>query len=271
MTVPSESTGPGEGKIRVTPERLPELIHSQSLEELKAAAASSYLSEDMALQLLSRRELHSAVLEALSRNGAMMRHRDVLLALVAHPKAPRHVSLPISRHLYTFELMKLALMPTLAGDLRVAIEENIISRLESVTSGERLALARSGSGAVAAALLSDPELRVVTAALNNPRMTEGLVIKALMDDNAPAHLTLSLCKHEKWSLRREIRLALLRNRHTPLAPALQFAESLPPVTLEDILRDSELDPQIKTYLASLARRRAQSARQNRAARGQSAG
>jgi len=267
----TSDSGPGEGKVRVTPERLPELIHSLSLEDLKAAAASSYLTEDLALQLLTRRELHGAVLEALSRNGALLKHRDVMLALVAHPKAPRHVSLPISRHLYTFELMKLALMPMLVGDLRVAIEETIISRLESVTSGERLALARSGSGAVAAALLGDPELRVVSAALNNPRMTEGLVIKALMDDSAPAHLTLSLCKHDKWALRREIRVALLRNRHTPLASALQFAGTLPPMMLEDILRDSELDPQIKTYLASLARRRAQRAHENRAARGQSAG
>jgi len=267
----ASDSGPGEGKVRVTPERLAELIHSQSLEELKAAAASSYLSEDLALQLLVRRELHSAVLEALSRNGGVMKHRDVILAVVAHPKTPRHVSLPISRRLYTFELMKLALMPTLVGDLRVAIEENVISRLESVTSGERLALARSGPGAVAAALLSDPELRVVSAALNNPRMTEGLVIQALMRDNSPAHLTLSLCKHEKWSLRREIRMALLGSKHTPLAPALQFAESLPPAILEDILSDSDLDPQIKTYLASLARRRVQRALQKRAARGQSAG
>ena len=242
-------------RARVTPERMEELLQSASVDELKALAGSPGLNEDLAHALLRRRDLHSSVLEAIARNGAVMKHRDVILGVVAHPHTPRHVSLPAARFLYTFELMKLALMPVLAGDLRISIEETIIARLESVSAGERITLARSGSGRVACALLADPELHVVQAALNNPHMTEGLLIQALMREEAPAHLVLTVCKHEKWSPRREVRLALLRNAHTPLAQALSFAQSLSPMILEDVLRDSKLETGIKAYLMAEARRR----------------
>src|SRR5439155_2208472 len=111
------------------------------------------LTEDLALPLLTRRDLNERVLDDLSKNGAVMKHRKVLIALVRHPRTPRHVSLPIARRLYTFELMQIALTPGVAADLKMVVEDAIISRLASVSAGERLALSRRASTRVAAALL----------------------------------------------------------------------------------------------------------------------
>ena len=221
-------------------DNLTTLIHSHSADELKRAAAHEALSEELALALLERRDLPPEALEALSKNAPALKSRRVLVGLIGHPKTPRHVSMPTIRHLYTIELMQLALSPAVLADIRKAAEEALVSRLEKITLGERITLARRASGRVAAALLLDSEPRVVEAAVINPFLTEVLVVKALLSEKAPSALVELVCHDGKWSLRREVRIALLRNPLTPAGPAAEFAHSLPTGVLHEMLRDSRL-------------------------------
>ena len=222
--------------------------HSQNNGAAKCLASGPDLSEDQALALLSRRDLPPESIELLSKNSDLIKHRKILLALISHPRTPRHLSVPLIRRLYIFELMKLALSPTLLGDIKIVAEETIISRLETASSGERLSLARRASGRVAAVLLCDPEPRVIRAALDNPFLTEALVVKALMSKHAPKAFVELTCGHAKWSLRQQIQLALLRNENTPLESALQFARDLPANIVRELLHDSQLPESIKACL-----------------------
>lgn len=224
------------------------LLHHPAEEIQRQVAAHPQLNEDLALAFLARRDLARAAIEDLTKNAAVMKSRKVIGAIVMHPRAPRHVSLPIIRHLYTFELMHVALTPQVPADIKMAAEEAIVGRLETVSSGERLSLARRCSTRVAAALLLDKESRVIEAALNNPHLTEAWVVRALMDDDAPQAFVEMTCRHQKWSLRQEVRVALVRNTKTPFARALQFAQALPTATLRDVLRQSRLEANIKMYL-----------------------
>jgi hypothetical protein len=101
---------------------------------------------------------------------------------------------------------------------------------------------------VAATLLLDKEARVWQTALDNPRVTEAAIVKALLGPTTTPAFAKAVCHHAKWSLRPEIRMALLRNGHTPLARALEFARRLPPAQLRDILHASRLPERIKSYL-----------------------
>ena len=69
------------------------------------------MNEDAALSLLKRADLPTDVLEQLGKNRSVLKSRKVKLALVEHPKTPRHVSLPLVRQLYTFDLMQLRSRP----------------------------------------------------------------------------------------------------------------------------------------------------------------
>ena len=89
---------------------------------------------------------------------------------------------------------------------------------------------------------------MIHTALDNPRLTEAAVFKALMKAEAPAGLVLAVCNHAKWSLRREVRIALLRNENTPLARALELARSLPAALVREVLRASRLPENIKAHL-----------------------
>jgi hypothetical protein len=228
----------------------------EEIDTLLRAATDRALNEELALTVLRRRDLPTEVVEALGKNVAVSRLRRVRWALITHQRAPRHISLPLLRHLYPFELMKLALVPQLATDLKRAAEEALISKSASLSSGERLSLAKQGSTRTAAALLLDPEPRVMSAALDNPRLTEEGVVRALLHAKVTPHLVHAVCHHRSWRLRSEVRNSALRCEFTPLASAIEFASKVPLPHLKDILSQSKLPEQVKQYLLQTATSRA---------------
>ncbi|MBZ5614124.1 MAG: hypothetical protein LAO23_08970 [Acidobacteriia bacterium] len=230
---------------------------------LSRTAADPALNEDLALALLKRADLPAEVLEQLAKNANALKSRKVKIALVSHPHTPRHVSVPLARQFYTFDLMKVTLSSRVPADVKVAVDNVLISRLKTVTLGERLTLARRASGRVAAALLLDVDIgdgktavaetvpretRVMQTALENPRLTEALVIKSVLGPAASVALVHAVARHAKWSRRREIRAALLRTRHLPLARALEFSCEIPAPLLQDVLASSHLPAPVKAQL-----------------------
>jgi hypothetical protein len=234
----------------------------QSADEVESGAASNSapafrdfsnapdaaLTADLALALVKDRDLASEVIEQISRNPAVMKSRKVRVALAAHPRTPRRIALRLIRELYTFDLMLFALLPAVAADLRRAADELLVARLASITLGERISLARRSSAMVAGALLLDKEARVWQTALENPRLSEAALVKALLRPGATPAFVTAVCHHAKWSVRPEVRCALLRNESVPLARALEFARRIPPAQLRDILHASRLPEKVKSYL-----------------------
>jgi len=225
-------------------------IHNLTEEELLRLASNTALTEDLALSVLNRADLPAAVLEQFAKNATFLKLRKAKLALVAHPHTPRRVSVPMVRQFYTFDLMKVALTPSVPADVKVAADDVLISRLKAVTLGERLALARRGSGRVAGALLLDGEAPVMRMALENGRLTEAFVIQAVLRPEASVALLQAVAQHAKWSFRREIRIALLRTEHLSLARALEFAKGLTTPFLREVLHSSRLPARIKEQLES---------------------
>lgn len=199
---------------------------------------STPFNEDQALAFLQRRDLTADMLASLARNPEAMKSRKVLLALIAHPRAPRHVSLPLLRRIFVFDLMQVTLTPAIAADIKRAAEDQLVVRLENLSAGEKTSLAKRASGRVAAALLQDEDARVVAPALDNAQLTESSVIQALMKPRAPATLFELVSEHRNWCLRPEVQLALLRNEKTPIARVREFASRFPNEVLETVLPES---------------------------------
>jgi hypothetical protein len=239
MTQPSKNTD--DSPVAGAPENIVN-------PDLTAVTAES-INEDAALALLQDADFLPGLIERLSKDTVATKSRKVKLAIVRHPKIPRYVSLSVMRHLFTFDLMQVALTPVLAGDLKMAAEEALINRLETISAGEKLSLARRASGRIAGALLLDSEPRIISAALENSRLTEVLVTKALLSMEASLALVQAVCTHGKWSLRREIRIALLRNQHTPVEHAVEFAKSLPNDLVREVLTNSRLPENVRIQLA----------------------
>ena len=236
--------------------------------DLFRTATDPDLTEDMALALLKHPNLPAEVFEHLAKNVNALKSRKVKIGLASHAKAPRHVSVPLVRQFYAFDLMKIALSPSVPADVKVVADHTLISRLKAITVGERRTLARRASGRVAAALLPDVEnmdgknkdgkiksaraiareTRVMHTALENPRLTETLVINSVLRPAASAALVHAVAQHKKWSCRREIRAALLRTEHLSLARALEFSRDIPATPLRELLASSRLPTSITDQL-----------------------
>ena len=198
-------------------------------------AGGAELSEDQAFALLKRSEVTAEALALLGRNPNAIKSRKVALALATHHRTPRHIAIPTLRRLFTFDLMQVALTPTVPGDIKRAAEEQIFNRLESLTVGERISLARRVSERVAAALLLDADVRVISTALDNSHLVEASVVKALMRNDAFETLFQKVSEHPKWSERREVQIALLRSEKTQLASTMALARNFSADSLREIL------------------------------------
>jgi hypothetical protein len=243
--MPREDERAQTSSVPATSSSFDAFVPNISPDDLLRAAANPALTEDLALSLLKRPDLPIEVLDRLSKNSNVLKSRKVKLELVSHAHTPRQVSIPLIRQFYTFDLMKISLTPSVAADVKVAADDLLISRLKSVTLGERLALARGGSGRIAGAMLLDGDARVMQIALENARLTEVFVVHAVLRPEARVSVVQAVAHHPKWSFRREVRIALLRTEYLSLARTLEFSHDLPAPLLRDVLNASHLPARIK--------------------------
>jgi hypothetical protein len=201
----------------------------------EGARITAGLTEDAALALLKSPDATADALAQLAKNLITSKSRKVLVSLIAHSRTPRHVSIPLLRTLFTFDLMNLALTAAVAPDVKRAAEEQILTRLESLPLGQKITLARRASGRVAAALLQSSDQRIISPVLDNKQLTEALVVQALMKSRAPERLFVLVSDHVSWQLHREVQIALLRSQKTPPERAREFAKNFSPEFLQEIV------------------------------------
>ncbi len=238
-----------------TAEEVGTVLHDSSEEVLLALLDNPRLSEEHLRMLLSRKNLSRNFLRELGSRERLLRPYQVKLALLRNPRAPRGVSLTLLRHVYLFDLAKVATTPSAAPDLRRAAEEAIVARLPALSLGERLSLARQGASQIAAALLADSDTRVFCSALANPRLTEAGVVKTLGAGKLAPEALEAIAEHPAWAARYDVRLALIRHPGTSLRRMLSLLDRVRWQDLADLPSDRRMPADRRHYVAELVRRR----------------
>ena len=211
--------------------QLENLLYHRSREVLDALMGNPRLGEQHLSILLGRRDLSREVVAVIAQNQQWMKSYPLKVAVLRHPKTPRHLALRLLKFIYAFDLMEIGAAPGVAPDLKRLIEDTLLSQREGMATGQRLSLARRGS------------------------LTEQSVAAALLVDKSAAELPVAVMEHSRWSRRRGVRLTLLRNRHLSLA---RFAAILPEVSmgeLKDLTEDPRVVPNIRSYVAKMVRMR----------------
>ncbi len=217
-------------------------------EVLMGLARNPHLQERDLLRLLERKDLAHEVIRELAHHKEARRSPSVQLALVRHPKTPRQVSLPLMKFLYIFDLLRVAQTPAVPTDVKMVAEETILKKLEGMPCGEKLSLARRGTGRLAASLLFNPDPDLIRAALDNPSLTEGHLLKVLAREGLSSAVVEQLAQHPRWSHRYPLRLALIRNPLTPFARVLTFLPDMAVTDLRDICLDHHMLPPVRKYI-----------------------
>ena len=232
-------------------EELSTVVYDPSEEVLLALLDNPRLTEEHLRVLLSRKNLKQTFLRELAAREWLWRSYPVKLALVRHPHAPRSTSLALVRRLYLFDLLKLAATPGVPMELRRVAEEAVLARITALSVGERLSLARQGTSRIAAALLTDSEERVFRAALDSPRLTGEGVVKSLADKKLTPEVVECIAAHPRWSLRYEVRLALIRHPATSLGRVLALVEQVQRNDLTELTADHRMPANRRHYLRRL--------------------
>jgi len=259
MSPPSPQEGSRQRAERAATASSREDIESFFRESAKgvlvALAGNPSLQEQDLLRLLERRDLPREAVTAVARHTEARRSYNLQLALARHPKAPRPVSLPLLKFFHLFDLLRVAETPGVPADVKMAAEGTILRKLEGAPRGEKISLARRGTGRLAASLLDTSDLELIHAALDNPFLTEGHLLKVLARDDLPAVLVQEISHHQRWSHHYHLRLALIRNPLTPLACVLEFLPHMAVADLRDICRDPRMPPPVRNYITTYCARR----------------
>lgn len=186
-----------------------------------------YVSGRLIMLLAEQRQLASAY--------------EVRREVVLHPLAPRVLVLDWIGGLFWPDLVRVGRDPRLHPTVRRAAELRLIERLVALSLGEKTAIARSGSVGVIASLRHDPSPRVIAALLENPLLTEPLLMPLLASETASPRALATVAASPRWSSRYGVRLALARNPRTPLAASLHLLAALKKRDLAALAADPRLD------------------------------
>jgi hypothetical protein len=255
-TEPNSRIADLAGRAAEAPRHLLDPFFKESAKDiLLALARNPNLLERDLLRLLERRDLPAEVLREISAHKETARNYGVKLAIARHPRTPRLVSLPILKFLYLFDLLRVVHTPAVPADVKMAAEENILKQSDTAPRGEKITLARRASGRVAAGLLSSEDREIIQACLDNPFLTEALVIKVLARENLPRVVVGMIALHPRWSSRYHVRLALIRNPATPFPQATEFVANITMNDLQDVCLDRRMPERVREFIEDHCARR----------------
>ena len=236
-------------------DKLKALVHEADEAVLLALLENKNLDEPHVHQMLDRLDISANVLSTIAEEKQWAASEGVRVRLARHPHTPRRIALALLRQLYLFDLVRVSLLPSTPAEIRRVAEELIVTRVPHLPVGEKLTLARRGPSRVAGAILSEGHAQAIKLALNNAFLTEAQVLKVLAKGSVPERVVAAISQHPKWASQYNVRMALVRNAHTPVPVVLAI---LPNVTLRDlkeIMTLESLTPHVRRYIKQeLARR-----------------
>ncbi len=249
-------------KATAAPRHLLEPLFKESAREILVGLAQNpnLLERDL-LRLLERKDLPPEAIREIAGRKEVAGQYRVSLAIARHPRTPRLISLPILKFLYVFDLLRVVQTPAVPANVKLVAEDAILKKAETLPRGEKITLARRGSGRVVAGLILTSDRELILAGLDNPFLTEAHLLKLLSLESVLPVLVQLIAQHPKWSFRYYVRLALIRNPNTPLQQIQLFLPHMAVNDLHEICLDRRMPEQIRTYVeAHCAERRARRSR-----------
>jgi hypothetical protein len=239
------------------------LLHHASEEVQGTLLHNPHLTEEHLCILLARKDLARGIVARIACDKERMKSYALKVAVLKHPKTPRHLALPLLKFIRVLELMAIAGTVGVSPEVKRLAEDAILGQRESLDMGQRLTLARRGSTRIAAGMLLDGEGLVIQAALANPLLTEAAVTAALLHERAGAALSEAVTRDARWCGRRSVKLALARSPHLSLARLAGLLAELPMGDLKMLAGDGRLPANLRSYIAQIVQTRARQAHQKK--------
>ena|SRR5438105_3935366 len=202
------------------------------------------LVEDEAMAILDNAFVTPAILQSIAQNQRLSSFYSVRCRLVEHKHTPQGQALKFVHYLYWTDLVRISVDVKVSAAVRRAIDTLLLTRVDKLSLGERVASAKRCSQALIKVFLFDADPRVFAALLVNQRLREDDLVFLAGSDKASVEQLRLLAADTKWSFRYAVRKALVLN---PLTPRSIAASQLRFLTARD-LTQIHSNPQTSTYL-----------------------
>ncbi len=179
-----------------------------------------------ARQVLLNPHVAAPVIEELVCNRRLMTRYEVRSAVARHRRTPQTVALRFISGLFWRDLLDIAADMRIAPAVRRVAEKYLIRRLERLTIGERIAVARRATPTVIEELRGVRHPLVFKALLDNPRLTEEALLPAVIEREATPKILDLVAKNPRWGSRYAVRQALCRNPQTPFQAIFEILPRL---------------------------------------------
>ena len=207
------------------------------------------------VKILLRPELPENFLRELAHSHWAGNAR-VQFGLVNHPRTPLGDSLNLVKFLMWRDLNLTAINFKLASELRHAAESNLIQRLPGMAVGEKITLARLAGGQVLKGLRAEADPGIIEAFLENQRLVEEDVLFIINRPRTIAPVLEMVARDKKWSARKEVRIALIRNPKTPLSAVVPFIVQMTTGDLKPLADDPKVPLALRRMIQTRLRKTA---------------
>jgi hypothetical protein len=180
----------------------------------------------IARQILRNPFVSRRVIETLLRQRRLLTSAELRRDLAAHRQTPEARALNLIPGLFWKDLVALGSDARVAPRLRRAADLRLAERVPQLSTGERMAIARQAGPGVIPRLRHDSHPQVVAALLENPKLTEGLLLPLLTSETANPQVLTRVAEDRTWGVRYGVKNALCRNPRTPVPTALSLLSGL---------------------------------------------
>jgi hypothetical protein len=179
-------------------------------------------------------------IETLADHGRLLASYEVKRLIALHPRTPEPLALRFVPSLFWRDLLEVGVDTRVRPTVRRAADRRLMSRISSLATGEKMAVARRASRRILSRLRHDPSPRVVGALLENPRITEGVIVPLVASEDAQPQVLDLVARNRRWGVRYEVRLALCCNPRTPVRTVLPILPMLRKRDLRTVAREVRL-------------------------------
>jgi len=215
------------------PHVIQDMLADKDVDVLMALLSNPRLKKKHLLMLIRRRNIPTKVLERVANSRKWTNQYQVKLELVRNPRSPIFVAFKYVKFLYRPDLVEVARNVNLPKRLREQAEYTLQVRLEALSEGEKVSLARMATAPLLALLIHDKSARVVDAVLKNPRLQERDVVVTVNSIRTDPLTLRLIADNPHWFNRYPIRMGLAYNA---LTPKLLHKEALEKLLYQDLYK-----------------------------------
>lgn len=216
-------------------------------EDLSLLLDHPHVDEKHVLKLLERQDLPGEFLLGITKT-TWIRSPRVQFYLVNNPSTPLAHAMNFVKFLFWRDLNLVTMNFRLSTEVRHMAESVLFQRLPALAVGEKVLLARVAGGQTLKALRLEKEARITAALLENPRLVEEDALFIINQSRTPGPVLEAIARDPKWSTRKEVRVALLRNGSTPLSAVIPFITQLNAQDLKSLLHDPKVPAAVRRMI-----------------------